>query len=427
MTGPALTGTAANLFSLETSQDSLVFSQGVDNIMALALTGTVYAAINANAKPSRSLTRWNNRLYAGFTVEGGTNAPFRVRWSGFGDHTDWVGISAGFLDLADNVYQVRAIRKLMNNLIVYTEKGIFVGVKTGSVAGPAQFDLVVTDIGLLSPFLIQGHNTVQFIVGTDNFYLFNGAQLQAVGGAVRAQLFRTYNPAAVLRNFSYLNLDAQEFVAYINMQSEVVPGTAWVYQWERGVMYPWRFASPVLTCSATHYRDSDVTIAQLVGTIAQQTFTFASLLSTNSASVNLFGGSDGNIYTMDSAYPYDSVGSTKVPIACRWTSQDFTASDIDPSLANRMVEMHGVGFTYLDPGTPFTLAFYFSVDRGTSWSGPFNKTVGGTAASAIGDAYLSRQTTGRRVRFKIENNSDTEVPFVIAFYPELEAKAQAIQ
>jgi hypothetical protein len=301
------------------------------------------------------------------------------------------------------------------------------GVKTGSVAGPAQFDLVVADVGLLSPYLVQGHNTLHFVVGTDNFYLFNGSQLQAVGTPVRVQLFRTFNPAAVLRNFSYLSLDAQEFVAFINMQSDVVPGTAWVYQWERGVMYPWRFASPVLTCAGTHYRDSDVLISQLNGTIAQQTFTFASLTGASSAVIVVLGGSDGNIYTMDSAYPYDSVGSTKVPIACRWTSQDFTAGDIDPLFANRMVEMHGVGFSYLDPGTPFTLSFYFSVDRGTTWSGPFTKTVGGVSASAIGDAYLSRQTTGRRVRFKVENTSDTEVPFILSFYPELEAKAQTIQ
>jgi hypothetical protein len=421
-TGPALTGSATDLFSFEVSQNNLVFSQLVDNIMALPLTGTVYAVINANAKPSRSLTRWNQRLYTGFTVEGGSFTPFRVRWSAYQDHTDWVGVSSGFADMTDDVYQVRYLRKLLDTLCVYTEKGIFLATRTGVATSPADFSLQVKDVGLLSPFSLQGHNVLHFFLGTDNIYMFNGTQLSPLAMAVRTTIFSDLNASAVLRNFGLLLYDSQEYCCFIVTGSNSACGKAWVYNWARDAVYPWQFATAELTCGCLHYLDSGVTIAQLSGTIASQTWVLGAATLTSNVPIPILGSSAGRVLSLVAGILSDDGAA----FTCRWTSKDYTARDISPEYGNEMVTMKDVAFTYVDPGSQFTLQFYFSIDRGVSWSGPYPVSVGGGSVGAFGDAMCTQQSTGKRVRFKIENTTINELPQVAAFEVTLELRKQKV-
>lgn len=422
-TGPALTGAVTDLFAFEVSQNALVFSQAVDNVMSLPLTGIVYAVINANAKPSHYLTRWNFRLYCGFTVEGGSNAPFRVRWSANADHTDWVGVGAGFEDMTDDVYQIRNIRKLIDVLCVYTEKGIFLAQKTGIATSPAVFNLQVKDVGLLSPFTLQGHNVIQFFLGTDNIYIFNGTQLAPIGTQIRVSLFGELNPAAILRNFGLLLYDSQEYAIFTIIGSDTAAKRAWVYNWAREVMYPWQFATAELTCACLHYLDSSITIASLSGTIASQTWVLGAFTLASNFPIPILGSTAGRVYALTPGILSDD----GVAFTCRWTSKDYTAKDIDPVLETDMVTMKDVAFTYVDPGSAFTLQFYFSIDRGLSWTGPFPVTVGGGPVGSFGDAMCTaHQATGKRVRFKIENTTTTELPQVAAFAVTLEARMQKV-
>lgn len=419
-TGGPLTGAASDRFSFDTSQNNLVFSQGVDNIQALDLTGTAYAAINANAKPTHYLTRWNNRLYCGFTVEGGVNKPFRVRWSVFGDHTDWTGVGSGFNDLQDDVYQIRNVRKLLDLLCVYTEKGVLLGTKTGQATAPATFALQVKDLGLYSPYTLQGRNVMHYLLGTDDMYEFNGSQFVAIASQVRQTIFAELDPAKVMTNFGLILSDTQEYLAVIDTTSSTKK--AWVHNYAKQCIYPWQFASAIFTCATSHILDTSVTIGSLVGTIAAQTWVIGANTLTANFPIPMFGANDGKVYFMSNGVLADD----GVAFTCRWTSKDYLASDIDPSLSNHMVTMNGVGVEYVDPGSAFTLNFYFSIDRGNSWSGPFAVTVGGGPVGAIGDAMCTRQTTGKRVRFKVENTTLAENPQVSGFAVDLEYKGQKV-
>lgn len=420
--GPALTGSDHDIFTFEVSQNCLVFSQGVDNIMSLPLAGAVYAVINANAKPSRTLSRWNQRLYAAFTLEAGVNAPFRVRWTIALDHTDWVGIGAGFTDLTDDVYQVKTIKKLVDALCVYTEKGIFLATKTGNSLGPAQYALQIKDIGLYGRNTVQALNVLHFLLGSDNLYAFNGVRLTAIATQCRNTIYAELNAAAIDNDFSSLLFESQEYIVFVATGSNLAADKAWVYNWGRDVTYPWVFLESLFTASTLYYLDASVTIAQLLGTVASQTWVLGQhTLSTNYPLVML-GDSDGHVNALITGVLSDDGRA----INCRWTSKDFTAADIDPSYAGYMVTLREVGFSYIDPGTPFTLAFSYSIDRGVSWSDPQNVTVGGTVVGASGDSAAIRQVTGKRVRFKIENNTATEFPWVSEFYPVLELRKQKI-
>lgn len=120
-TGPALTGTNEDPFTWEVSQNSVVFSQGVDAVMRVPFTGTVYAALNANCPPAKFLARFADRLYLAHTVETAIKEPFRIRRCVINDHTDWTGVGSGFNDLAEYPYHIRGMVKQGAQILVGSE------------------------------------------------------------------------------------------------------------------------------------------------------------------------------------------------------------------------------------------------------------------------------------------------------------------
>ena len=107
LTGGPLTGGDTQWFSFETSQNSIVFCQGADKIQRhdISALSTTYAVLNANAPIARYLTRFADRLMAGYTVEGGISKPFRIRRPVASDHTNWVGAGSGFTEQTEYPYQ----------------------------------------------------------------------------------------------------------------------------------------------------------------------------------------------------------------------------------------------------------------------------------------------------------------------------------
>jgi hypothetical protein len=314
----------------------------------------------------------------------------------------------------------------MNSLAVYTEGGIFVATKTGAITGPAQFDLVVRDLGLFSPHTVQSYNTLHFLLGTDNAEVFNGIQLTAIEQGIRSTIFTLLNPLASLRNFSILNYETQEYALFVATGGNVTADTAWVYNWARNVAYPWKFPFVTLTAATVHHLIFSPTIAQLVGQIGAQTWTIGAQLASQTFPNILLGCSDGHIVQLSNIFLGDR-GETEIkPINCRWTSKDYTARDVGEEFAAHQVTINKIGVTYVDNGAPCTLQFSFSTNRGVSWQGPYPLTMGGVVNGAVDDKQLTQQVTGKRVRFKIENNTLNELPQIVAFYPELELRKQTI-
>lgn len=361
-------------------------------------------------------------MYTAFTVEGGMNDPFRVRWPVNGDHTDWVGVGSGFNDLTDEIYQLQNIKKLLDTLVVYAERSITLATKTGNSLGPATFALQVKDVGLASPFTLQAFNTLHFFLGTDNLYVFQGTTVVPIGDSCRATIFNQLNPNQLPFNFALLLYESQEYACFVATGGNTTTDTAWVYNFQRQCLYPWKFANPRFTCGAIHYLDSSVTIGALSGTIAEQTWVIGSFTLSANFPIPVLGGSTGEVFTLTPGVLSDNGH----PIPCRWTSKDYTAKDIDPSLGNDMITLREVGLEYVDPGTAFTLQFYFSIDRGKSWSGPFPITVGGGPVGSVGDTMCTRQVTGRRIRFKVENTTINELPQIQSFSPTLELRRQKV-
>ena len=420
MTGTALTGGASQLFSFENSQNSMVFSQGVDQVMRMPFTGSAYAILNASCPATKFLTRFADRLFLAYTLESAVSKPFRIRRCVAQDHTDWTGVGSGFTDLAEFPYHIRQIRKLGTMVAVYTEHNIWFGIRTEQVASPARFEPKITDLGLYAAFTLAGAGETHLFLGNDDIYqLTDAGQLVPVGRQVRDSIFSELNAAALAQMFGVTLSDTQEYVCFVCTGSDTTPGKAWVYNWSRQTWYPWTFSGP--KCGTIHRLDDTITIDSLVGTIDAQTWEFDSRLVQAAYPSLLTGHTDGKIYQWSTTYAADA-GSA---ISCRWTSKDFTAADLDPLAEGRQITLTRLTISYKDTGASATLSLEYSTDGGNSWSSADSVTLTGSSGG-FREVTTWRQVTGNKIRFRFRHSSATETFQIAAFYPTLELRGMPI-
>lgn len=424
LTGPSLTGSTGTPFQFETSQNSIVFSQGVDQVMRhdISTATTTYAVLNANCPPARYLTRFADRLFIAYTVESGATKPYRVRRSVAANHADWTGVGSGFTDISESPYHIRGIKKLGAQMAVYTEGSVWLATRTGVPSAPAQFDPKSDGTGLYAERSISAlpDGTHEFL-GTDDAYLFNGAQPNRIAQLVRAQIFGEITTVSLRKMFSQTLPDTQEYLFFIVSGGGTSAGftnKVWVNNWARAIWYPW--AVNGMTCSTLYRIDNTKTIDQLVGTIDEQVYEIDSRFVSQAFPVMLTGDEGGFTYQWGPQYLSDNGAS----ILCRWTSRDFESDDLDPDARPSYITLRGVGIVYRDVGSPFTLNFYFSTNGGQSWLGPYAKNIVPSGSGGFKETFLGQQVTGKRVRFKFEQESSTQTFDIATLNPVFEMRAE---
>lgn len=410
VTGAGLNGTAGTPYSFAVSQGKLVFTQGVDDVQVADLNGATYAALNAGAVAARYIERFGDCLFLGHTLESASAKPFRTRWSVNGDHTDWSGEGSGFHETTAFPYAVQGIKKLVDKMAVYYEDAIEVSSLTG-ILPPFQFDLVIPDTGLYAPRTLAAYRDSHIFLGTDDFYLFNGSSLSAIGAAIRTAIFDNVNPNAPRSHFGLTIANKQEYLAFLNLGAGAAPTHVYIFNWGNGTWYPWTVSGPL--CGCMHRVDGSLTIDELVGTIDEQLWQFNSPMLLSSSPALVTGHSDGKAYIWDSAYTSDNGAA----ILCRWTSKDFTSrilSSYEPVIGKEFT-IRRIYFDYYDYGIAVTLSFSFSLDGGATWTDPVNVTIGGGAAGWK-LAKVDRIVSGAKIRFKVENESATSRFTLGTFY-----------
>lgn len=423
LTGPALTGGAGAFFQYETSQNSIVFSQGVDQVMRhdIATATTVYAILNASCPAARYLTRFADRLFIAHTVEGGATKPFRIRRSIAGNHADWVGVGSGFTDISESPYHIRGIRKLGAQMAVYTEGSVWLGTRTGSALAPAEFDPKSDGTGLFAERSITSLPDGEHeFLGTDDVYLFNGSQPIPIAQQVRDQIFSEVTTVSLRSMFSQTLLDTKEYLFFIVSGGGTTTGYSnkvWVGNWARGIWYPW--AVNGMTCAALYRIDNTKTIDDIDEPIDSQLYEIDSRFISQAFPVLITGDENGFTYQWGPQYSSDD----GTAITCHWTSRDFESDDLDPERRPSKITLRGVGIVYRDIGTACTLNFYYSTNGGQSWQGPYPKVLPTTGSGGFEEVTLSRQITGKRVRFKFEQMSATEGFEIASLNPVFELRA----
>jgi hypothetical protein len=412
-----LSGSAFDRFTWAVSQNTVLFCQGVDPVQRVPFS-TTYADLDANAPPAKYLERFANRIHIAYTNEGGGARPFRIRRPVAADHTNWTGVGSGFVDMAEHPYHLKNIRKLGPLLAVYTERSILLATRTSNPAAPAAYEPAVEDQGLLAPHSLQARSDVHLFLGLDDFYSYTGGKPQNIAPMIRDLVFGTLNAGALDVFFSTIRYDSQEYICFIATGGAETPNLAWVYHWPMGVWHPWSVSGPL--CATSHRLDNTQTWDSIPGNWSEWTIPWDAQALTAAYPAMLTGHSDGLIYQ----WAYSTKSDAGAPIACRWTSKDITSADVDPSVGDRKLTMKALGLFFRKTGVTFTLDFSYSTDGGQTWLGPFIETfLPGDKA----ERWISHlQVTGNRIRFKIEQTSDSMDFQIEKFMPYIEVRAAPV-
>jgi hypothetical protein len=291
ITGPGFTGGSLQSFSWDVVANKLCFSQGVDKIWLWDGITATYAVSSASAPASFNVAEVGLHLMSLNVVQLGVNYPQRYIWSGIGDPTDYSSFSFGINDNLNNLGPGQGLLKLGQYGYGWHYAGIIQIQPTGIGGLPFIFTPIAnSNVGEIMPRSLNHFNKdgveCAVYVGFDNVYIFNQSSVIPIGDApidgrrrlgARSRIFAdifTGNPALTY-GFVTQNIKGQIFNAYWL----IIPGVSvWVYNFDEG---NWtRFVySGFQTVSGNFFNPTAIRIIDLIGTIAAQNWTPATLTS----------------------------------------------------------------------------------------------------------------------------------------------------
>jgi hypothetical protein len=241
-------------------------------------------------------------LVAAYTIEGSTPHTQRVRWSGSGDPTDWVSAGSGINDILGDLGPITGAVKIFQSGYIFHQWGITQMIPTGIGTAPFQFVPLTTRArGNTIPYSLApaGEEFVCY-VGKDNVYKFNGTNSEPIGDkpiqnnkrfGARSRIFAdltSVNQATVVSYVSDM-INGQAFPAYWL----VIPTVAvWVYNLDEETWVRFTFAD-VISVIGRFFRGGIIRWLDLIGTWADQGWTWASLAAVNPYDSVLLGMNDG--------------------------------------------------------------------------------------------------------------------------------------
>lgn len=169
-----------------------------------------------------------------------------------------------------------------------------------------------------------------------------------------------------------------------------LPDTVWVYNYEKNAWSAWRL--PMTGFGYDSILDI-ITIGELEGTIAEQTWRFDEKRIEAFAPTNLIGQADGNIYEVASTHVKDWMPLNSTAFLAFWESKDFDLDNpvIDKTFS-RLVIYHAADHAAI------TITVGVSTDSGaTAWQEQDVTVVPGTTKT-----YADFFVTGTQVRFRVK-------------------------
>lgn len=187
-------GTDYDYWSVITFHEKLLATnRGLDNIIIWQGPGQV-ADLNCPYKAT-FLYDYNERVLLVRTIESGNEYPFRIRWSGLADETDWggSGSDAGAMEVNEGGGVLQGCATYKGNLLIFKSAGI---IRAWNVEGIAVFNkkLVVDGIGTNAPdSILEMEEGTRFYSGDNTFRFFNGLTANVISSEINA-ITKNINP-----------------------------------------------------------------------------------------------------------------------------------------------------------------------------------------------------------------------------------------
>lgn len=200
--GGATTNIAGDLLYSTVTQDTLVVANKVQKLQKWdGIDGDNVQDLSADAPIAYYVAPFGQRLVAARIDPGGGVDPYRVQWSEDGNIFGWTNANngAGSVILSPegktgSPQFITGLSALETALVVYRDRSIMIGTRTGIGAAPFRWATVVFGLGTNAPYSIaNGGATIgDFFLGSDlNVYHFDGQSKPYPIGAPIVNLLRT--------------------------------------------------------------------------------------------------------------------------------------------------------------------------------------------------------------------------------------------
>jgi len=171
--------------------------------------------------------------------------------------------------------------------------------------------------------------------------------------------------------------------------------TCWVYNYEYDAWSKWRL--PLTGFGFGLITDVDiVTIADLIGTIADQDWIYDSVIDAIATPTVMLGQADGQVWQSTEADDVDFYNVLDTAVLCFWESKDFDLDrpDIDKTLSR-------ITLYHKTTHEASSVTVSVSTDSGTSWQ---DQSV--TIRAGYNQTFADFFVTGHQIRFKVQTEDD---------------------
>lgn len=311
-----MTGTAQQYFSWDVVGYTLYFSQQKDVIWYWnGLTAGFSQVSGTNAVAAKYLCELNFQLLAANCIVSGGAAPNAMFWSGIANGQDWTSYSSGSNNLFNGLGPINGLARIYQAGYAFQQWGITQITPTGIGTSPFAFiPLGSRAKGSILPYGVATFGEIiSAYVGKDNIYTFDGTESNPIGSrsidgnrqlGARQRIFTDLYAANLQNIFGFINtsnngIDYESYWLLIPSLNK-----AWIYHFDEGTWTQMYFNTgqlqgPVGIFSGNNFASPE--IIQLVGTIAQQSWSFESL--DNVAPLDTMAIADANALTVSLLNP----------------------------------------------------------------------------------------------------------------------------
>jgi len=374
-----LTGTDDKPVDVVTWQasDLMIFTNGVNVVKEYNKTAvvTVTDLPSSGNTIARTIAVYENYVMLGFTTEGGTAYPFRVRRCDTGDPTNWTTGNAGFDDLLDSTSDIQFINKIGPYIIVYKDNEIVRGELVAAADKLFDFNTAISEDGVIGPEGVATVGDSDIFIGHKTIWQYEGGtNIKDIGGPIFEKIFGKDGDL----NTQYRTRIRADFIQEL--------GEAWFIYPISGETHARRLRRFKLSTESWSSRDFGDSITSIgfharaaslawtagVGSWAAQSGTWDSRTALKDAPTILLGlNSTPQVVEYDYLQTADANSATSTAISVEVRSKDFSSID-------RLIRYDR--YHFMSKGQAVLVEY--SKDSGVTWS-----TLGTLAASS---AYVQK-------------------------------------
>lgn len=397
-------GTLDNRFSLDAIYDTLIITNGVDAPSQIN-SSLVHSTMTLNL-PSGNLTTseivraFQDHVLFFNNTENGNSVSRRCTWTNIGTTNDFVDGTSGFQDLTDNTDQIVAVEILSETIMmIYRENSISLCTWVGGHT-PFRFDPLITGYGALSKDSVEFVEGYHVVIDNADVYVTNGTnEVQNIDAPIQQYLYNNLNGQYAARTFTRFSKIDNEVEFWI-CNNATTPDQGYTFN---QINANWYIRSRNISGFGTYQTQTYLTIGELIGTIAQQNFTFGSQTIKSFFPITLLGDVNGLVYQINKT----STTNNGTSIPSEYHTPDFVLPDT-PEFENKFMRVNKFVFDAFGS----TVTVQYSIDGGITWNacqGGGTNVVTLTSAFSIYEQYFETNTNKIRFRF-------TGGPFTIRYF-----------